>query len=116
ARVGSLEESVCREVESIGLMRRKDNSLRPLKAILLVHCSGTNGIQGQGSYVLLLPGMVIIAGNFPAIGAGIDDFRIARIRRHVTTLATAHRIPIGPVDASAIAGAGNAHGGVVLLR
>src|SRR2546423_2008334 len=73
-------------------------------------------MEGEGIYLLPLPGMLIIAGIPPAIGAGIDDFRIARIRRHVTTLAAAHRIPIGPVDASAITGAGNAHSRVVLLR
>src|SRR5205807_579927 len=46
----------------------------------------------------------------------IDDFRIMRIRRNVTALAAAHRMPVGTVNSTSIAGAGNAYGAVVLLR
>src|SRR5437764_10153729 len=38
------------------------------------------------------------------------------IRRNVTALTAAHRMPVGTINSTSIAGAGNAYGAVVLLR
>src|SRR6478672_7701897 len=58
---------------------------------------------------------MVIAGDFAAVRTGINNFRIARIRRNVAALAAAYGIPTCAVN-SAWRRAGNGHGRVVLLR
>src|SRR5579872_177488 len=113
--VSRLEQNLGGKIESVGIMGRKDDRLSPLEAVFLVHSRGANGIERPWSYVLLLASVVIVTRDLAAIRAGIDDFRIMRVRSNVAALAAAHGIPIRAVYASTRAGAGNPDGAVVLL-
>ena len=88
-------------------MRRKYDWLSPLEAILLVCGSSANRIDRPRCYILCLFRAMVIAGDFAAVRTGINNFRIARIRRNVATLTSAYVVPafrsIPPGAALAIA-------------
>src|SRR5882757_8441030 len=97
-------------------MGRKHNGFRPLKAMLHIRSRPSDGIYRPRIYRLCFASAVIVAGDFAAVRSRVDDFRIRRIGRDVTALAAANIVPIGAIDGAVRAGAGNADGGVVLLR
>ncbi len=59
---------------------------------------------------------MVLARDQAVVGAGVDDLRIARVGRDPAALAAAHVVPVLLGDAAAGGAAGDAHGGVVLLR
>src|SRR5882762_4323671 len=97
-------------------MRRKHNGFCPLKAMLHIRSRPADGVYRPRIHGLCFAGAVIVAGDFAAIRTGVDDFRIRRIGRDVTALAAANIVPVGTIDGPVWASAGDADGGVVLLR
>src|SRR5438128_930796 len=66
--------------------------------------------------VLGLAGPLVEAGNQALVVAGVHNVRVWRIGRNVTRLSAAYRVPIGTIDGTVVAAAGDSDGAVVLLR
>ena len=73
-------------------------------------------IQRPGRDVLLLPIRFVEARDQPIVRTGIHHMRIARVWHDISRFASAHDIPIRPVNGEAVAAAGDGHRRVVLLR
>ena len=61
-------------------------------------------------------GSVVKAGDQPAIGSGVNDFRIPGIRCDVAALAATDHVPVLPADDAIVITARDRNGGIVLLR
>src|SRR5437899_12684014 len=66
--------------------------------------------------VLGLAGPLVEAGNQALVVAGVHNVRVWRIGRNVTRLSAAYRVPIGTIDGTVVAAAGDGDGAIVLLR
>ncbi len=114
--VGSLEQHLAGEVKSLRVVRRKHDRLGPLKAVLHIGGGPADGIHGPGIHGLSFAGMVIVAGDLPTVRPCVHDFGIRGIGSDVAAFAAPDVVPIWSVDCAIGASAGDAHGGVVLLR
>src|SRR5262249_1837782 len=108
AFVRRFKQNLRGEIQNFGIVGREDNRFGPLEAILLISGGSAVGVDGPRRYVFFLLGAVGVAGDFAAIGTGVHDFRIARIRRQITALTAASWIPTGAINA-ARRGAGDGH-------
>ncbi len=116
AGVGGLEQHFTSKVQGLWIVRRKDNRLGPLKAVFDIGGRPADGIHGPWIDRLHLTSAVIVARDFAAVRAGVHDLRIVGIGSDVAAFAAPDVVPIRTVDSAVCAGAGDAHGGVVLLR
>ena len=94
AFVGGLHQHVGADVERLGIVRRKGDREAPLEAILQRVRAVAHGVIGPGVDVAHLAGAVVLARDQVAVGAGVDDLRIARIGRDPAAFAAAHVVPI----------------------
>ena len=116
AFVRGLKQDFAGVVERVWLVRRKHDRLGPLEAMLQVCHSPANRIARPRIHHLSLLGVMVVARDLAAVGAGVDDVSILGIRSDVPTLPTADSIEVGAIDTSICACAGDGHGGIVLLR
>ncbi len=98
--VFGLHQHVGADVERLRIVRRKDDGEAPLEAVFQSIGAIAHGIIGPCVDVAHLAGVMILARNQVAIGAGIDDFGIARIGRNPAALAAANVIPIAIGDSA----------------
>src|SRR5208282_3603893 len=113
--IGGLEQDFTGEVHGFGIMRGKNDGLRPLEAMFDVTGSPPDRVHRPGVDGLFFAGAVIVARNLTPVGAGIHDLRVDRIGRDVATFAAAYVVPVGAIDGAVRARAGDGHGGIVLL-
>ena len=97
-------------------MRRENDRVAPLEAVLHGLGAVAHGIIGPGVDTAALAGAVVLSGDEAVVGAGVDDFGIARVGGDPAAFAAAHVVPVVVGDAAAGGAAGGAHGGIVLLR
>ena len=105
-----------RGVQHVGIVRRDEQRLGPLQAVLEAGCAIARNIQGIDRHVAEIVGAVIVAGHLTAVGIRVNDLAILGVGRDEATFAAAHGEPILPADHSLVIATGNGDGGVVLLR
>ena len=75
-----------------------------------------HGIQWPGSNVLHLLSFLVEARDESVVRPRVYDVRIPRIGHYITSLASAHVVPVRAVDRKVVAAARDGHGRIVLLR
>ncbi len=115
ALIRGLEQDVAGRVEHLGVVRRKHDGEVPLEAILHAFRAVTHGVIGIDSNYTGFTGAMIVARQQAAIGTGVYDVGVARIRRNPPAFATAHGPPVALGNPIGSCAAGDADGGVVLL-
>ena len=100
----------------LGSWGRKGDGKTPLEAVFQNVGAVAHGIIGPGIDVAHLAGVVVLAGDQVAVGSGIDDFGILGIGGDPTAFAAAYVVPILVGDTAGGGAAGDANGGIVLLR
>ena len=97
-------------------MRGEDDGEAPLEAVLQAFGAVAHRIVRPCVDVARLAGVVVLPRDEVTVGAGVDDFGVARIGCDPAALAAAHVIPVAVRDGAGGGAGRDANGAVVLLR
>src|SRR5579859_1190011 len=114
--VGGLKQALAAVIKRVGIMRRNQDRRSPLKAMLQVGRSVRVGKLRLLGDRLYLPNVPVVARDVSLIVRGINNIRVARIRRDIPSLAAADVVPVAAVDRSIVAAACDRDSARVLLR
>src|ERR1700733_7427638 len=114
--VGCLEQDFARKIQSLRIVGRKRDGFGPLESVFYVGSGPTDRIYRPGIDAQCFAGAVVVAGDLAAVGTGINNFWIARIRSDITAFAATDVVPVGAIDSASGTGARDANCGIVLLR
>src|SRR5262249_30767475 len=121
ALVRGAEDVVTAGIEHVGVVRRDQDRVGPLEAVLeVLGAVAAVHLRPDGDDARLA-GAVVVAQHHAAAagraahGAGVDDVGVVRSHLDVTALGATHGVALPPWDGAAGRGAGNADGGVILL-
>ena len=94
ARIGGAEQALAAVVQHVGIVRRNQQRRGPLEAVL--QARGAFAIAQHSGHAddLRLARALVEHRQQALVVAGEDDIRIGQVRRDVSGLAAAHRIPV----------------------
>ena len=94
AFVGRFKEHLRSSVQSVRIVRRKDQWKVPLETIFDVGGTRTHRVVRVRIHVAQLAGTMIVAGRQSVVRSGKDYFGVFRRRRNPTGLAATNVIPV----------------------